>query len=509
VPYVKKALIALVLIGVVVLLVTRGPIAPDDDRSRLRIGSTAEVSSLDPRIATDGASFERIYTIMEPLITYDTSLELQPRLATAWERADDGMSLTFELREGVSFHHGRPFTSDDVRYTFEWILDPDNRAQNRPLYTNIETIETPDDHTVIFRLNAPNAFLINNLARMPIVPADRGEAADFGRDPSGTGPFEFVSLRRDDRMIVRAFDDYWGGRSDIDELVFRAIPEDGARLLAFEAGELDLYQRDVVYRDIARLADDDRYVFEQTMGTGYLYLAFNVDVEPLGDVRVRRALAHLVDREGFVGQVLEGVGTPGVSMITPGTRWHNPDVPRFPYDPERARELLAEAGIEGEVRLRLHTNENPARVQLAEILQSTFAQAGVILDIRIEEFGAYLDRIQATDDYDVIIGGWLGQLDPDRAMYRQFHREGSANYMNYRNDRVSELLDRGRSLDPESDEALETYFEAQEIIVGEAPMAFVNYNLEVGLRYPWVEGWQVHPYSAAAFQDLHRVRITR
>ncbi len=505
----KKVLVALALLGAIVFLLTRGPIDVDDDRTRLRIGSTAEVSSLDPRVATDGASFERIYTMIEPLITYDTSLELQPRLATAWERAEDGMSLTFELREGVQFHHGRPFTSEDVRYTFEWILDPENRAQNRPLYTNIETIETPDDHTVIFRLNAPNAFLVNNLARMPIVPADRGEDDDFGRNPVGTGPFEFVSLRRDDRMVVRAFEDYWGGRSNIDELVFRAIPEDGARLLAFEAGELDLFQRDVVYREIARLDEDDRYVFEQTMGTGYLYVAFNVDVEPLGDPRVRRALAHLVDREGFVDRVLEGVGTPGISMITPGTRWHNAEVERFPYDPARARELLAEAGVEDGIRLRLHTNENPARVQLAEVLQASIAQAGVNLDIRIEEFGAYLDRIQATDDYDIIIGGWLGQLDPDRAMYRQFHRDGSANYMNYRNDRVSELLDRGRSLDPESDEALRTYFEAQEIIVREAPMAFVNYNLEVGVRHPQVEGWRVHPYSAATYQDLHRARIAR
>jgi peptide/nickel transport system substrate-binding protein len=480
---------------------------------RLIIGSTSEVSGFDPRTATDVPSFERINVIMEPLVVFDRNLGLQPRLATDWEIAEDGLTLTFFLREGVTFHHGREFTSEDVRYTFDWVLDADNGAPNRSLYTAIESIDTPDDLTVIFNLNDVNSFLINNVARQPIVPADLGDdAASFNQQPSGTGPYQFESQVRDDRLVLRRFDDYWGGAGELEFLEFRVIPENATRLLAFEAGEIDATQGQLPPTELDRLEEDPNFILERTPGTGYTYLGFNTNSSVLGDVRVRQALNHLIPREAIVERVLNGNGFPGISMLLPTMPWFNDDVRRFPYDPELAQSLLEEAGVDFDTPLRLYTNDNAVRMQIAEILEFEFSQIGLQLEVNIEEFGAFIDRIQTTDDYDMFILGWGGQLDPDRATIRQFHSDpefGSANYTFYSNPRVDELLIQGRSTDPTSDESIAIYQEISAIVVEEAPYAFINYTEETALFHPWVEGWSVHPYQPNTYQDAHLISKNR
>lgn len=478
-------------------------------QTTLVIGASAELSNLDPRVASDTYSIQRVSVISEPLVTFDHDLSVIPRLATSWEFSDDGHTLTFYLREGVKFHDGSDFTSADVKYTFDWVLNPENPAQNRALYADIESIDTPDDYTVVMNLSNVNNFLLNNIARMPITPVSAEDIEDFTFNPIGTGPYKFESLRRDDHLLLSAFDDYWGGRGEIDFVEFRTIPEDGTRQLAFEAGEIHLSQSAPVPTDLARLEADDRYVIQRTPGTGYTYIGLNTLSEPLDDVLVRQAISHLVNREAIVSFVLNGIGEPGISMISPNLPWFNPDVPRFEYNPERARELLAEAGFDSGMTLRVHTNEAPVRIQIAEILQAELAEIGITLEINIEEFGAFNDRVQTTDDYDMFILGFGGQLDPDRAMHRQFTTTGSSNFSYYSNERVDELLEAGRRVAPDSQESVDIYSEAQMIVVEEAPFIYVNYTEEIAMFQPWIEGWTIHTESSKAYQDLHLVRFNR
>ncbi len=469
----------------------------------LVIGTGAEITTLDPRIATDVPSFERIAVIMEPLVVFSRDLDLEPRLATSWEFAEDGSSLTFTLRDDVTFHDGSPFTSADVKHTFEWVLDPENGAQNRPLYEDIGSIDTPDEHTVVFNLDNLNSFLLNNIARMPIVPDGSGD--DFGDNPVGTGPYMFDSLVRDDRLTVKAYENYWGGAPSIETLVFRPIPEDGTRLLAFEAGEIDVMQAQPVPAELPRIEEDERFVVDRSGGTGYTYVGMNVNSEPLNDVRVRQAISYLLPREAIVERIMNGIGQPGINMLSPEMAWFDSSTEGYSYDPERARELFAEAGVAEGTRIRLHTNENPVRMQLAEILEFELSQLGIELAVTIEEFGAFLERVQTTDDFDLFILGWSGQLDPDRAMIRQFTTDGSANYTKYSNPRVDELLNQGRLVDPTSQESLDLYFEAQAIVLEEAPYAYAFYTEEIALMHPYVGGWSVHPYGAATYQNAHLI----
>ena len=476
-------------------------------QSTLTIGTVAEASDLDPRITYDVYSYQRMYAIMEPLLIFDTDLSYEPRLASSWEFAEDGRSITFELREGVEFHHGRPFTAEDVKYTFDWMLNPDNPAANPALYEDITNVEILDDTTVRFDLTGDNAFILNSIARLHIVPADLGENEDFGSAPVGTGPFVFESWARDDRMVLTANPDYWGGAPKVDRVEFRPIIEDTTRLIALESGEIDLYYGQPVRSELGNLEANDAIDIQRVDGLGHQYVAFNTEHPELGDARVRQAISHLIPREGIVERILEGVGSVGTGPIAPSSVYFEPEAETYPYDPERAAELLAEAGVD-QLSVRLHTNENPVRPLMAEILQFEAQQIGVEIEIIVEEFGAFIDRLLDSTDYDLFLIGWSGNVDPNYAMYELFHSTGGSNFTAYGNPELDALLDEGRRLPPGSEESIATYQEAQRVLMDDAPFAFINHSEEVALSRASVEGWEAHPYSSATFANLHLVEIS-
>ena len=480
-------------------------------QTRLIVGNISEAQGLDPRRVNDVYSFQRIYTMFEPLLVFEKDLSYRPRLATSWSFSEDGSAITFQLREGVKFHHGTEFTSADVKYTIEWMTNEDNPVLNRQLWSSLARVETPDPYTVVVHLDPVNVWALNALARLPIVPADVGDLDTFPTDPKGTGPFEFVEWVRDDRLVVRRFADYWDtDLGNVDEVVIRVIPEDAARLLAFEANEIDLYHGQVVPIEVPRLeASGD--VVTRTTGLGWTYLGFNQRVGELADARVRQAFYHLLPAEAIVERVYNGVGTVSVGPVPPESIYFSPTVPTYPYDPEGARELLAEAGYADGFTVRLHTNSNNAvRMQIAEILQFEAAQVGVTIEFTGEDFGAFIDRILGEDrDFDLFILGWSGKVDPDYATYGLFKTGASNNYTGYSNPAVDELLDRGRVTEPATPESIAIYQEVQDLLMADVPFAFFNNTEEIGLVQPWIEGWSVHPYTSSTFMDLHKVTKNR
>ncbi len=476
----------------------------------LNVGATAEASGLDPRRVNDVPSFQRIYTMFEPLIVFEKDLSFRPRLATEWSFSDDGSVITFKLREGVMFHHGTEFTSADVKYTIDWLQNPDNPVLNRNLWETIANVETPDPYTVVITVDPTNVWTMNSIARMPITPADIGDEESFIANPSGTGPFQFVEWVRDDRLVVRAFPDYWDAeRGNVTEVVFRPITEDATRLLGFEAGEIDLFHGQVVPLEVPRLESDTDWV-TRTTGLGHAYLGFNQKNEDLATTAVRQAFYHLIPSEAIVQRVYNGVATVGIGPISPDSIYFSNNIPRYPYDPERARALMAEAGVAEGTTFRLHTNNNPVRMQIAEILQFEAANLGITIDVTIEEFGAFIDRILGVDrDFDLFILGWAGNVDPHYATYGLFRTDGDNNYTGYSNARVDELLELGRTLEPGSPESIATYQEIQDLLMADVPFAFINNSEEIGLVQNWIEGWSVHPNASATHQDLHKVSKSR
>ncbi len=498
----KKLLTVLILLSIIALGWSSLVFANQD---RIIIGTAAEAVGLDPRMETDIYSGQRIYVIMEPLVIFSTEMELAPRLATSWEFNDDGTKITFNLREGVKWHDGVPFTAEDVKYTYEWILNPENQSPNRSLYVDIIEIEIENDHLLHFHLEKPNSFLLNNLARICIVPAHHGEEADFRENPVGTGPFQFVSWSRDDRLVLSANQDYWGGAPNVDELEIRPIPEDSGRLFALEAGEIDVYQDQPIPEEIARLEEDPSINVQRIPGTGYRYLGFNTTKPPFDDVLVRRAMSHLVPREGIVDVLQEGLGIVATGPVPAGLPWYNPDVPRYDHDVDKALELFTEAGIDlDEAVFNLYSHEDPAFIRIAEIIQFEASRIGLTIRTHVEEWGAYWSRLQTPDHpYEMYLVDWFGQVDPDRAMYRQYHTDGARNFGMFSNEELDYLLEKGQTVPPASEESISIYNQAQEIVADQAYYAFIHYYEEVGLSKASLNGFTPNPFVSMTWANAH------
>ena len=469
----------------------------------LNAGLDVDAGTMDPRLARDTSAARMNELVYSGLVMLDANLVPQPDLATSWEFTTP-TTLVFELRDGVTFHNGEALTAEDVAYTFNTLLQEDFGAPRRSLYTPIESIDVVDADTVQFNLAHPYAALLQYMD-IGIVPAQAaGElGADFGDNPIGTGPFQLATWEKGSRIVLEAFDDYYAGRPDIDRIEISIIPDNNVRLIALESGDLDLIHSPVPPQDLARMEADPDIVVETTTALGYTYLNLNLANPALQDVRVRKALAHLSDRQTISEVIFYGMDSPGSSFLLPNTYYYSDDVTTYEYDPERAMELLDEAGwtdSDGDgirdkdgqpLMIELTTNVDPNRQQILEFLQGEWAQAGIDASVRVYEWPSFIGDVIAGN-YDIGLIGWLLLTDPDRATYLQFYTDGGSNYGSYSNAEVDRLLDEGRAAtDPE--ERKEIYTEIAQIITDEVPYIFLLYQGYVVMHDPALEGFVVHP----------------
>ena len=503
--------LTLTLIALIGLLLTGAPAVSQT----LRAGLDVDAGTMDPRLARDTSAARMQELVFSGLVYLDPNLVPQPDLGTSWEFTSP-TTLVFELREGVTFHDGSAFTAEDVVYTYTTLIDADFGAPRRSLYTPIAEVIAVDDLTVEFTLSQPYAPILQYLD-MGIVPADVATSLGegFGDAPIGTGPFSLTSWERGATIRLTAFDAYHFGRPELDELVISIIPDNNVRLIALESGDLDLVHSPVPPQDLARLQGDDRFVVEVTTALGYTYLNINVRSPLFEDVRVRKALAYLTDTATISEVIFYGMDAPGESFLLPGTFYYTSDVVTYPYDPERAAELLDEAGWidttgdgirdrDGQrLSFELTTNVDPNRQQILEFLQGEWAQAGIDVSVRVYEWPAYIGDVIAGN-YDIGLIGWLLLTDPDRATYLQFRTDGESNYGGYSNPRVDELLEAGRAeTDPDARSAI--YAELAQIITDEAPYIFLLYQGYVVIHDPALTGFEVHPggsWKSLAAADL-------
>ncbi len=404
------------------------------------------------------------------LLEWDENLVIEP-LAAKEILFPDETTIVFELHEGIFFHDGVEMTSADVKYTYDLIRDADFAAQNRGFYTPIKEITTPDDYTVEFHLHEPNAPMLYYMS-IGIMPKHIGEEHGeewMEENAVGIGPYQLVEWVMEERIVIEAFDDCFWGRPAIDSITYRMIPEMATRVIELEAGSVHVIDW-VAPEEVERLKDHAEIRLDISPGSGMNYLFANVEKPPLDDLRVRKALAYLFDQEKMVEHILRGQGDYIYGPIIPSSWAYHPDLPKYEFDVERAKELLAEAGYEDGLTLELTFFWEPFR-EMAEILQYDFAQAGVNLEVKQVNSALWYELSEAGD-IELGIQGWRGQTDPDRGVYRQFHSDNrqpaGPNWARYSNPEVDELLDKARAVtDVEERKAL--YWEIQEIVAEELP----------------------------------------
>jgi peptide/nickel transport system substrate-binding protein len=432
-------------------------------------------------------------SVIEGLVRLDGAFAPQPALATSWTVSSDDRTITFRLREGVTWHDGRPFTSSDVKYSFDNLTKLHARAA--AMFKSVASVEAPDDRTIVVRLAQPSgtflAFLTADNAG--ILPRHLYEGTDPLRNPAnqrpiGTGPFKFQSWAPGQSITMVRNDDYWEkGRPYLDRLIFRILPDANARVLALEAGEVDLITNyDMTVTDIERLKRKSGIVVRQKGGIPRpLLLIFNNKSPPLDDPRVRKALFRGLDRQLIKDNAYAGEGDVGRSAIPPGLAWaYNPAVDYMKshaFDPRQAAQELDQAGFPRQAsgqRFSLRFTYDPAQggfAEIGEILRDNWRNLGVQVVLEPRERNVWLDTVYTKKEFHLTIAWYLAGVDPaigvDRAYLCSDIRPAAfTNGSQYCNPELDALMQQARTT-VDREVRAKAYRDAQIIIERDLPTA--------------------------------------
>ncbi len=464
----------------------------------LRVLLSSQLTTLAPFDTTDTDSAAVRYSIYNGLLTMTESGTPEADLATAWTISDDGLTYDFTLREGVVFHDGTPFNAESVRASFAYLLregnDTSASAYFRPYVSSIEVV---DDFTVRFVLQTAFAPFLNYLAHPSahiVSPAAIELYGDtIGENPVGTGPFKFVEWVRGDHLALERFDDYYGPRPGVGSITYRVVPEPSTRMALLETGEADIILR-VSPDEAQQLAGNPDIRLETTVTARVIYFAINMNRPPLDDVRVRQAINHAVDVRGITDALFGPEIPQADSPIAPKVYGYSP-TKTYNYDPDLARELLAQAGLEpSEISLSIWA-PNGRYVQDATIAQAVAQQLsefGFDIDLRIFGDFAEFNEVAFTDDRgDLNMYGWApGTLEAEGGMYQILHGDRAnvfGNNAGYNSEEFNTALVAARTLTSE-EEKLAAYAEVQRIVMEDAPWLFLHVQPVITAMATGVEG---------------------
>lgn len=493
----------------------------------MRIVYDHEVESADPACTTN--DYILMQNCMDTLVITETNEAGEnvtvPGLATDWEVSDDGLTYSLTLREGVKFHNGEEFTADDVLYTVDRMLDPDRNGMNSywmdmlkgaqdVLDGKLDTIEgtgiiIKDDYHVDLILEKAYSPFLANLSAVPwsICNREAGDAADeagggvatslYGSDPEyfcGTGPFILKEWVLNDHLYMESNPDYWQGPSELDGLLIRIVPDAQTVKMLFDAGQIDLFDLDMDKSQIPVYEADEHYsknmVYKTVLGTGYL--SINENIKPFDDVRVRKALSMAIDRQAIIDSLYYGAATPAKSFLCPGIPGYSDDFEEIEYNPEKAKELLKEAGYENgfEMEIVQTSDATKSDIEVNEAIQAYFEAIGVTVTINQVDVAAFYD-MRATGELGMYRTMWIGDFnDPDNFLYSMFGGDSNkSRSWNYYDKETIQKVEDARYL-PIGEERDAVYTELEKKIIGEdAAMIPLWHNQVVRVLQDRVKGF--------------------
>jgi peptide/nickel transport system substrate-binding protein len=497
------------------------PAAAQTPPGVLVVAQIAEPQSLDPHAVTAVNDFRILVNLYEGLVRYAPgTLEVEPALAESWTISDDGLTYEFTLREGVAFHDGAPLNADAVVFNFERMLDEDHPFHDTgpfPLsffFAAVETVEAVDELTVRFTLDAPYAPFLSNLAYptgLIVSPAAvEAHGADFGRNPAGTGPFRFAEWVSNNRVVIAANPDHWEGPPVLEAVVFRPITDANTRVAEMLSGGVDVMV-EVPPDNVAMFEADGQFTMHEQAGPHLWFLILNAKEGPTADVRVRQAINYAIDKQSLVDNVLSGTAEVAAGPTPPAFAWaYNEALEPYPFDPDRARALLAEAGHEG-ASLTFYVTEGGSGmldpVAMGAAIQADLARVG--LDVRIEtyEWNTFLGRVNPGLEgrADLAQMAWMTN-DPDTLPYLALRTDawpdqGGFNSGYYSNPEVDALLEDARRA-TDQDERAALYRKMQEIVQEDAPWAFIANWKQNAVTSDRVKGFALQPSFFLLLRDV-------
>ena len=477
----------------------------------LVVGVVAEPVNLDPPQVTDINSNRVGRRVVETLVTFpEESTQVVPGLAESWTISKDGLQYTFKLRSGITFHDGTPLNAEAVKFSIERQINPNHPAYKLGKYPfagyffgNVKAVEVLSDERVAFLLNEPRASFLAVLtagaASIVSPTAAMKWGPDYPNHPVGTGPFRFVSWDRGQRVVLEKNPGYWKHPVKVDRVIYRPIVEDQARLTELLTGTLDLIVG-VPADFVGQLEQNPRIALQKQVGAHVWYLGMNNQKKPFDDKRVRQALNYAVNKDAIVKDVLKGTGAPSRGPVLPGTWGADPALKAYPYDPDRAKKLLSEAGYPNGFTTTLWVPESgsgmQAPVAMSTVMQSNLKAVGVTVTLQTMEWGAYLTKLRSKEQELFALSWMAGTEDPDMVMYPLLHSSqwtpAGPNRALYKNARFDALLQQARLTTDQAKRA-QLYKEAQRILVDDAPWVFVDHEIQTAALSKRVQGFKLHP----------------
>ena len=474
----KKRLALLLACAALVLCAACGAAPEPAQRDNTLIYGSGSITRINPAMDEHG---EINLLLFDGLTAHDGDNRVIPALAASWERSDDGCVYTFHLRDDVLWHDGEPFTADDVKFTIEAIRAPENDSENAPDFEDVLSVEAPDAQTAVFRLETPNAAFLDELT-IPILPAhllagEDMQTSDFFRAPVGTGPYRLAHWEDGQAITLVRNEQYFRGAPQIGRIVFKMVPDDAARALQLESGELDLAQ--LAPKDAQRFAGKAGFVCYDMQTSDYRGILFNFNNPYWQENRdLIPAVCCAVDREALVETVLLGQGETAYSPLQ-RNEYNCDDVERWDYDPARACAILEAAGCTlgddgfyyrdgARVGFVLNAPSGDAvRVDMARIAAQQLREAGMDVTVEIPT------QVDWGGQMAYLIG-WGSPFDADMHTYKVFGSGNAANYSAYSNEAVDRALIAARSTEDPVARA-EAYAQFQQALAADPAFAFLCY----------------------------------
>lgn len=470
-------------------------------------------ATLDPARVNDIYGRAVSQQIYDGLVEFDESLAIKPGIARSWKSSRDGLVWTFFLRRGVRFHHGREVTSDDFVYSFSRLLSPQVGSGGAELFfkikgareftegkTNrVEGLRTLDRYTLQITLTESSTPFISALAvgYSKVVPREVVERLgnDFGSHPVGTGPFKLERWERGKEIILTANDEYYEGRPNLDTIHFRIFPGEDVEQIFDEFRRGRLEDSPIPAKRRAQLIKNDAYQYIRRPILGIRFLSFNNQVFPLNKREIRQAITHAVDRKWIAENVYENKFLPAVGILPPGTYGYDPGLQGLPYDPDRAKVLLAKAGFPGgrglpRLELWSAATYDDAVAELNAI-QRYLANVGIELRVRYNTNWPQFKNAVYTGKYSIFRYSWYADSpDPYTFLYLLLHSKGPHNFTRYSKDAVDRLLSLAvGELDYLA--RVRLYKQAEKLITQDAPILVLGYYSYERLFHRYVKGVQV------------------
>jgi len=459
-------------------------------------------TNLDPRKATDVPSARIAQIVYNGLIRFNGKTNIIPDLCEKWDIPDD-KTYIFYLKKGVKFHNGEDLKAEDVKYTFESIMDPTFKSPFRGSYTFLKQIRVINDYTIEFKLNEPFAPFLASMS-MGIIPQKYAKkiGEDFGKKPVGSGPFKVIKILPDESIILEANEFYFEGKPKIKKIIFKTVKDETVRALKLEKGEINFLENAFSPDLVEKFKDNPHIKIVQGEGTDYYYIGLNLKDSILSNKKVRQAIAYAIDRESIIKNLEKGMAKKATGILLPSHWAYEGKVKEYQFDPEKAKKLLDEAGFKDpdgngprtRFKLIYKTTQEERSRKFGEVLQELLRKIGIALEIKMYEWGTFYDDIK-NGNFQIYRLKWVGITDPDQ-YYEVFNSKNfppnGKNRGFYSNPEVDRLTELGRKTLNLS-ERKKIYSQIQKIVAEELPYISLWHSDNVAVMSKGLKGFVLYP----------------